>query len=101
METGQSRSGIRVFAAVRVLLTLALLPIGLIAAYALLVGVTFGFNLFNPREPLVTVVWLTIVTSPGWFYALLVWSERSRGRSLALFTMVAAATVAALVLFTR
>lgn len=94
---GQARYSI--FVVTRVLLTLLLPLIGLIALAALYVGVTFGFNLFNLRDPLVTVVWLIVVSSPGWFYALLVWSERSRARSFALLGVVAPLAVAALAIF--
>jgi hypothetical protein len=80
--------------AMRVLLTLSWVPVCLVAVYALLVGITFGFNLWNPREPMVTVVWLAIVTSPAWFYGLLVWSDRSARRTVALFAIVATALVA-------
>ena len=63
--------------AIRFLLELAIIPISLIAAYALFVGVTFGFNLWRPDAPLVTVIWLMIVTAPLWFYFLLKWSQTS------------------------
>ena len=49
--------------------------ISLIALLALYVGLTFGFNLWNPATPLVTMVWLAVVSSPAWFYGLLIWSN--------------------------
>lgn len=93
---GQSRHSM--FVVTRIVLTLLLLPICLIALVALYVGVTFGFNLFNPHEPLVTFAWLAVATSPGWYYALLVWSERSRRSSFALLGIVMPLALAALVI---
>ena len=71
----------------RGVLQILMLPISLIALYALFVGVTFGFNLWNPNSPLVTVIWLLIVASPVWFYGLLYWSKDSRRKTTALFTV--------------
>ena len=68
------------FYSLRFLLELVVIPISLIAAYALFVGVTFGFNLWRAEAPLVTVAWLMIVTSPLWFYLLLKWSQTSATR---------------------
>lgn len=82
------------FLAMQVLLTLLLVPVCLVALYALYVGITFGFNLWNPQEPAVTLVWLGMVTSPAWFYALLVWSEKSRQRVMVFFGVAAAALLA-------
>lgn len=72
------------FYSLRFLLELAIIPISLVAAYALFVGVTFGFNLWRAEAPLVTVVWLMIVTSPLWFYLLLKWSQTSANRTALL-----------------
>jgi hypothetical protein len=71
----------------RGLLQILMLPISLIALYALFVGVAFGSNLWNPNAPLVTVIWLLIVASPLWFYGLLYWSKDSRRKTTALFTV--------------
>jgi ABC-type dipeptide/oligopeptide/nickel transport system permease component len=91
MEAGRSTSGTGLFVALRVSLTLLLVPISLIALLALYVGLTFGFNLWNPATPLVTMVWLAVVSSPAWFYGLLIWSERSGRRSLLLCAISIAA----------
>lgn len=77
------------FYSLRFLLELAIIPISLIAAYALFVGVTFAFNLWRSEAPLVTVVWLMIVTSPLWFYLLLKWSQTSTTRTAFLAAGVA------------
>ncbi|BBB07899.1 hypothetical protein [Sphingopyxis sp. EG6] len=77
------------FYSLRFLLELAFIPISLIAAYALFVGVTFGFNLWRSEAPLVTVVWLMIVASPLWFYLLLKWSQTSTTRTAFLAAGVA------------
>ncbi len=66
----------------------------MVAAYALLVGLTFGFNLWNPRDPVVTIVWLLIVAAPLWFYGLLYWSRNSRPKTTALFTVALVAIAA-------
>lgn len=79
------------FGAMRLLLTLLFVPVCLVALYALIVGVTFGFNLWNPEDPIVTIVWLVIVASPAWFYGLLVWSERSERRTVVFFGLTSAA----------
>ena len=80
----------------RTVLEILLIPISLIALYALFVGLTFGFNLWNPNAPLVTAIWLGIVTSPAWFYGLLRWSKGSRPRTAILF----AASIGAILLGT-
>ena len=74
-------------------LEILMIPISLIAFYALFVGLTFGFNLWNPNSPLVTIVWLGIVTSPAWFYGLLYWSKGSPPRTAALFTFTLGANI--------
>lgn len=71
----------QLFYAIRFLLELTIIPISLIAAYALIVGITFGFNLWRIEAPLVTVAWLIIVASPAWFYFLLKWSQASFTRT--------------------
>ena len=84
------------FVALRVSLTFLLVPISVIALLALYVGLTFGFNLWNPASPLVTVVCLAVVSSPVWFYGLMIWSERSGRRSLLLCASIMAALSAGL-----
>lgn len=71
----------QLFYAIRFLLELTIIPISLIAAYALFVGITFGFNLWRIDAPLVTLAWLIIVASPAWFYFLLKWSQASATRT--------------------
>ena len=78
----------------RLLLTLLFVPVCLVAAYALFVGITFGFNLWNPKHPVVTIVWLGIVASPVWFYGLLVWSAKSERRIIIFFGLTCAALLA-------
>ncbi len=71
----------------RLFVQLLMIPISLAALYALLVGLRFGFNLWNPDDPVVTIVWLAIVLSPVWFYGLLYWSKGSRQRTTVLFAV--------------
>jgi len=79
----------QLFYATRFLLELTIIPISLIAAYALFVGMTFGFNLWRLDAPLVTLLWLMIVASPAWFYFLLKWSQRSTLRTAVVAVGVA------------
>ncbi|EIZ78466.1 hypothetical protein WSK_2910 [Novosphingobium sp. Rr 2-17] len=74
---------------IRLMLELAIIPIGLVSLFALFVGLTFGFNLWRLDMPLVTVGWLAVVLAPVWFYALLKWSENSSGRTVAVALLVA------------
>lgn len=75
--------------AIRLMLELAIIPIGLVSLYALFVGLTFGFNLWRSDAPLVTIGWLAIVLAPLWFYGLLKWSENSNRRTVTVALLVA------------
>lgn len=70
---------------VRGFVEILIIPIGLIAAYVLFVSVTFG----NPDAVSTGkgLAWLLIVSSPAWFYGLLVWSKGSQPRTAALFAL--------------
>lgn len=70
---------------IRGFVEILIFPIGFIAAYFLFVTVAFGN--WSAVDIWGAVAWLLIVSSPDWFYGLLVWSRGSQPRTAALFVL--------------
>ena len=58
------------------------LLLALSVPYALMMMATgIFFGLWNASDPILTIVWIFVVTSPIWLTLLLVYSRRNPGRS--------------------
>ena len=72
-----------VAAVLRVALWLLLVPSGVFAIYLLFVGLTFGFSLWNPANPLPTLLWLGVLMAP----VLIAFTLRERQMSSAMLAV--------------
>jgi hypothetical protein len=64
MIDGNAKYGSSITVALRTGLWLLFVPSGLFAIYMLFVGLTFGFALWNPTNPLPTLLWFGVLTAP-------------------------------------